>query len=397
MTDKFNLLDVYEQNLNFLIGAGASYGFLPTLALKIKDEDGNNCTFETLAKKYESDDQVKTLLFMHYYNTCIKPGLLVQEGCDEEKQGVTDQYKLFMKTLIQLLNRQKSNSKRANIFTTNYDNCFESASEELLISKEERFYVNDGGSGFQRRIFNIESFNHRIVNRSFSDRYDQYIPQINLLHAHGSINWEKGEADGEIIINYGDCEFYFDFSDDEKELLSAFKDIVENDEKIVAAIDSFKRDNDLEVLDISSFWGNYNKIPIVNPTKWKFHETVFEETYYQILRHLSYELERPNSVLITFGFSFADEHILSLVKRSLSNPSLTLYVSCFNQYEYKSMQKKFEGFSNVQFIYSDEGDMDFARFNSTRFTVNQPKEELCESKSETPSEADHQIIQASSL
>src|SRR5260221_9249952 len=44
-------------------------------------------------------------------------------------------------------------------------------------------------------------------------------------------------------------------------------------------------------------------------TKWKFHETVYEEHYYQMLRLLSYELEKPNAVLITFGFSFADEHI----------------------------------------------------------------------------------------
>ena len=51
MASEFKLLDIYEQNLNFLIGAGASYGFLPTLALEAKDEIGNKYTFETLAKK----------------------------------------------------------------------------------------------------------------------------------------------------------------------------------------------------------------------------------------------------------------------------------------------------------------------------------------------------------
>ena len=74
--------------------------------------------------------------------------------------------------------------------------------------------------------------------------------------------------------------------------------------------------------DIADFWKAYKELPVVNPTKWKFHETVFEEHYNQALRTLSYELEKPNTVFIIFGFSFADEHILSLVKRSLSNPTL---------------------------------------------------------------------------
>src|SRR5690606_18131416 len=100
---------------------------------------------------------------------------------------------------------------------------------------------------------------------------------------------------------------------------------------------------DWEDLGADEFWSKYNEIPIVNPTKWKFHETVFEEAYYQILRHLSFELERPNSVLITFGFSFSDEHILNLVQRSLSNPSLTVYISCYNDFEKFEMKSKFKG------------------------------------------------------
>ncbi len=106
----------------------------------------------------------------------------------------------------------------------------------------------------------------------------------------------------------------------------------------------------------------------IHPTKWKFYETVFEEAYYQILRHLSFELERPNTVLITFGFSFADEHILHLVQRSLSNPSLTVYVSCYNETEVSEMQEKFKGYKNVKYISIDE-DLNFYRFNKYVFTL----------------------------
>src|SRR5690606_12391415 len=117
----------------------------------------------------------------------------------------------------------------------------------------------------------------------------------------------------------------------------------------------------------------YKKIPIVNPTKWKFHETVFEEAYYQILRHLSFELERPNSILVTFGFSFADEHILSLVQRSLSNPTLTLYVCCFNEEEKVVMQGRFLGYSNVKFI-STKDNLTFSEFNQSVCTLKKDNE-----------------------
>ena len=41
MTDTFSSYDVYEQNLNFLLGAGASFGFLPTLEINAKDESAD--------------------------------------------------------------------------------------------------------------------------------------------------------------------------------------------------------------------------------------------------------------------------------------------------------------------------------------------------------------------
>src|SRR5260221_8105593 len=83
-------------------------------------------------------------------------------------------------------------------------------------------------------------------------------------------------------------------------------------------------------------------------TKWKFHETVYEEHYYQMLRLLSYELEKPNAVLITFGFSFADEHILNLVMRSLSNPGLQVFVCCHTAQRYEAIREKFKSYRNVQ-------------------------------------------------
>ena len=87
-----------------------------------------------------------------------------------------------------------------------------------------------------------------------------------------------------------------------------------------------------------------------------------------MLRAMSYELEKPNTIFITFGFSFADEHILNLIKRSLSNPSLQLFVCCFNSDEVNTMQAKFNGHDNVQFITSASGNLDFGKFNEQIFS-----------------------------
>ncbi|WP_205853517.1 hypothetical protein [Photobacterium aquimaris] len=177
MTSEFNLHKIYDHNLNFLVGAGASSGFLPTLALKIKELDGQKCTFETLAKKYENNQEMTTLLFMLYYRECIKPGLPTAASGGLKlrprypmRNKVINEYKRFITTLIQVLNKQKASAKRANIFTTNYDSCFEIASEELMAERIAQFEVNDGSTGFQSRTFHTRNFNNRVVNKGVFDR-----------------------------------------------------------------------------------------------------------------------------------------------------------------------------------------------------------------------------------
>ncbi|AOM41305.1 SIR2 family protein [Xenorhabdus bovienii] len=377
MTAEFNLHQIYDHNLNFLVGAGASNGFLPTLALEVKGLDGSKCTFETLAKKYESNKEMTTLLFMLYYRECIKPGLpsVPAKGIPApprppHEESVIQEYKRFMTTLIHLLNKQKPSAKKANIFTTNYDNCFEIASEELMAERTSQFEVNDGSTGFQARTFHTRNFNNRIVNKGVFDRHEQFLPQVNLLHAHGSVHWMKGNKDGDIELNYGTSCYNIDFNQDENNILDACKVILYDTNKSLNDLSVFEAHTDFTKLRSEQFGQDYNKMPIVNPTKWKFHETVFEEAYYQILRHLSYELERPHSVLIAFGFSFADEHILSLVQRALSNPSLTMYVMCYDESTKDRMSEIFRKYPNVKLIYSEDRKLDFTLFNDEYFTVN---------------------------
>src|SRR5690606_21573393 len=67
--------------------------------------------------------------------------------------------------------------------------------------------------------------------------------------------------------------------------------------------------------------------------------------------------------LITFGFSFADEHILNLVMRSLSNPGLQVFVCCYDNSVHAAMENQFKGHRNVKCLMLQEGEMDFTAFN----------------------------------
>ena len=78
MTDKLSINEIYDKNISFLIGSGASYGLFPTLALDIKNERDEGQTVETLATLFEQKNEhsLYTLLFMHYYKECIEPVML---------------------------------------------------------------------------------------------------------------------------------------------------------------------------------------------------------------------------------------------------------------------------------------------------------------------------------
>jgi hypothetical protein len=249
---------------------------------------------------------------------------------------VIENYTKFLKTILSVLRRRKE-KKVCNIFTTNYDGCIAHIADDIIKSGTNEFILNDGTRGFFRRYLHARNYNAYTLQSGVFDRYSTEIPQINLIHMHGSVYWRK-EANS-ILVDYTKT-YPTNVIDNLIPDIRQFSTYLRDETKV---IEDLKKLN-IPVPNGEAFWKEYKSFPVVNPTKWKFHETVFEEHYYQMLRHLSYELEKQNSVLISFGFSFADEHILNLVKRSLSNPHLQVFLSCFNKDEYESLvfcQKSF--------------------------------------------------------
>ncbi|HPT26649.1 MAG TPA: SIR2 family protein [Bryobacteraceae bacterium] len=357
-----SLGDIYDKDINFLFGSGASFGLLPTLRLEIKRETGGeNWTLEDLATYFESTDDKRLIpLFMHYYQSCIRPAeVLSIATANQTNSGrvVVDNYRQFLESVLVMLQRRKALERRCNIFTTNYDGCFPLVADAIMQRGQIDFVLNDGTRGFSKRILQARNFNSFLCQTGVFGRHQSSIPQINLIHLHGSVYWSK--AGGGIQVGYDLSESTSLLDKPMIEQMQPFSMALANSEAVLSDLP----DPGFESESLASFWAMYKQKPIVNPTKWKFHETVYEEHYYQMLRLLSYELEKPNAVLITFGFSFADEHILNLVMRSLSNPGLQVFVCCFSQATHSSLSETFKGHRNVQCLALDDGVMDFTAFN----------------------------------
>jgi hypothetical protein len=373
--EEIKINDIWQHHVNILIGSGASYGLFPTLETEMEDE-----TIETIGKYFEDEKKHKhkSLLFMYYYINCIKPVITydIEEtkfgadlGIDDfiAKLAVINNYKILLNTLKIISSKNKSH-KKTNIFTTNYDSCFADAYEELLLGQYNLdFTLNDGTKGFRRKFLEAQNFDTSSIRHSLFGKSKFDIPQTNLIHLHGSAFWTLNEK--KIAVNYENkkCKFEENFFDPIQVSLNHLRLIINNSSSTLADFDNITFDEEFSKIE-NEFWTIYNKLPIVNPTKWKFHETVFDEHYYQMLRLMSYELEKQDSVLIVFGFSFADEHITNLIKRSLGNKTLTMYICCFDTRTLQDMEDVFGDISNVKLVQTD-GLLDFSTFNNAVFKL----------------------------
>lgn len=352
VTNKIDITEIYDKNLNFLIGAGASSGLFPTLSIALEEW---KYSFEELYQEIsklndDNSEASKSLLFMHYYQEIIKP---VQEfklpidSFDEDGKQVVKNYTNWLKTILLIL-RKKSKNKICNIFTTNYDGCIPFTADELMSEGGYDFILNDGTSGFFTKKLEARNYNKYHSRTGMFSEFKEQIPTINLLYLHGSAYWKKSGDNIEVAYRVDDGNI--DIHKSTADVTEILNDRNKTYQDLIDYIDEGNRPSSEEQ---KQFWSKYEKLPIVNPTKWKFNETVFEEHYYQMLRNLSYELEKKQTVFIAFGFSFADEHILKLVKRSLSNPSLHLYICCFGKSDIDKMNALFSE-PNVELVAIDK-------------------------------------------
>lgn len=176
----------------------------------------------------------------------------------------------FINTISHLV---KTPSK-LSIVTTNYDTLIEDAAENI------KYTVIDGFSFSHRPYFDSDMFEWNLVKdienvKTHELEYKKDI--INLLKLHGSLTWERT---GNTIFR--------------KE-----KTVVNN--------------------------------PImIFPSSNKYMQS-YQDPYFELFTKFQELLKRPNTLLITTGFSFADNHISQMIIQAIQhNKSLSTLITDFN-------------------------------------------------------------------
>ena len=157
-----------------------------------------------------------------------------------------------------------------NIFTTNYDLYNEQALDNLS------FPYNNGFVGTYKRLFNPASYKYAYVeDMNLSKNIWERVPNFyNLYKIHGSISWiKKGNNINEIDYNH-----------------------IKNKDTVM-----------------------------IYPTPLKDRTTLMTP-YSDLFRAMETALLKKNSVLITLGYSFSDDHINRLILNTLAIPTFKLVI-----------------------------------------------------------------------
>jgi len=221
----------------------------------------------------------------------------------------------FLKALLQ----RPLNLRRANIFTANYDLAFEYAFDKLGVH-----YI-DGFSGFHKRFFKPETFEYDIFypGSTTSGKVQRIEKVVRYYKLHGSLSWVNSE------------------SRDANNLYGI-------EEKSLELIDSLKKKGEI----------------IIYPSAVKKSYTL-DLPYSELFRQFASTITQSQSVLVTVGYSFGDDHFNDIIYQALSNPTFTLIVIDF-QGTRNEYIKNLKGLNDPRIIIL-EGDFfgDFLTFADT--------------------------------
>lgn len=352
---------IQSSNVNFLIGSGLSRPFLPTLGNIEQNIEAieQHKGIDARVKKYV----VASLLYYYFINV-MYPNKCILSECGAEARVKTFQnYLDFLSTLNVLIRRRYSTivNKQANIFTTNIDFFFEKSIEKLGME------FNDGFSGRINPTFSLSNYNKVISRCSHNFDNESRIPIINLLKVHGSLNWRYDNA--KRIV----CSFDDTILDTIKAVANdcKFLSIEENDN--IDSIIGKVNEEDINEEKIIKFEEEYQKLPLVNPTKKKFAETTLNLYYYEMLRFLSNELEKETTVLYVVGFSMADEHIREIIIRAAkNNPTLAIFIFAYDESAMSNIKFNMnnDDYHNIKYLAPDKNAVyDFESINNLFFNA----------------------------
>lgn len=193
---------------------------------------------------------------------------LIQEKCTiPTPPNDTFPHKMLLEKVLQ----RKQTSPRVKIFTLNYDLLFEDAATAV------NAIVIDGFSYTFPRTFSGRYFDYDIVQREGSKlkEEDNFVQRVFHLHKlHGSINWERIEETGSVVIN----------------------------EKPKKAL-------------------------MVYPREAKYEDS-YEQPFFEMMARFQRNLRlNDDTLLVSIGYSFNDKHINAAIEEALNqNPGFRLAI-----------------------------------------------------------------------
>lgn len=206
----------------------------------------------------------------------IKSKDIILDFIKENTSYDFDNSKMKHGAFLKVLSRYIKKPNKLTIVTTNYDTLFEEAAESL------NFTVMDGFTFSHNPYFDSDMFEWNLVKdvpnvKTKELEYKKNI--INLLKIHGSLTWEYSENGR-----------------------------------------SIKRRNKNTV----------EKPIMVFPSSNKYMQS-YENPYFDLFTKFQEVLRRRNTLLITTGFSFADNHIAKMILQAIkNNTGLAVLVSDYN-------------------------------------------------------------------
>jgi SIR2-like domain len=306
-------------HINFLIGSGAS---APAIAIAGAVES-------EIAGLFQANDvKAAHRRLYDFLQSIHEPtNKLIKGSPDPSVAATSGNYKTYLGIVESILAARRTSllPKQATIFCTNYDLFIEHASAAF-----PALTLNDGFSRVPsldgRMKYSSRNFFNAIYNTGNLYSYRVQIPCVNLIKLHGSFSWRR---DGDDIIFNVAPRAPLDASCGEAE------------------VDEFLSEH-----------------AIVLPQASKFRTTVLESTYYELLRIYANELDRENTLLVAFGFSFGDEHIRGITLRALKNPTLRLIVFAYDVSARDGFATMFDGYNNVEIVEPPAGGtIHFKEFN----------------------------------
>lgn len=203
---------------------------------------------------------------------------VVSEFLSSSKQVILDKCSAFLdpgklgdhKTFLHRLSRRRVRDQRLQVFTTNYDLCFERTAAEL------GGVALDGFSFTAPRRYDPRFFGYDIIRRPRSgDDLGHYLEGVFLLYKlHGSVNWARCE-EGPI----------------------------------------YEKDTPTP-----------NEACLIYPARGKYQQSFVQPHLESMAQYLA-AVREPNTCLLVVGFGFNDDHLAEpLLAAAQSNPHLRLII-----------------------------------------------------------------------